>query len=132
MMFFVCASRRRHTRCALVTGVQTWALPIWVRQVTPGWEKTEVYHALYLPRNWKPDGKYPVIVEYAGNGVVRNKFGDVSEGTVEGSCLGYGLSGGVDFIWVCMPYVEIKNGEKGNAIKWWGDIEERSEEHRVR
>src|SRR3546814_1935904 len=25
---FVCASRRRHTRCALVTGVQTCALPI--------------------------------------------------------------------------------------------------------
>src|SRR3546814_16891479 len=27
MSFFV-SSRRRHTRCALVTGVQTWALPI--------------------------------------------------------------------------------------------------------
>src|SRR3546814_9935903 len=28
MMFFF-SSRRRHTRCALVTGVQTCALPIW-------------------------------------------------------------------------------------------------------
>src|SRR3546814_2581155 len=28
MFFFVFASRRRHTRCALVTGVQTCALPI--------------------------------------------------------------------------------------------------------
>src|SRR3546814_21114742 len=27
-VFFVFASRRRHTRCALVTGVQTCALPI--------------------------------------------------------------------------------------------------------
>src|SRR3546814_2570855 len=27
--FFVFSSRRRHTRCALVTGVQTCALPIW-------------------------------------------------------------------------------------------------------
>src|SRR3546814_8669185 len=27
-MFF-CSSRRRHTGCALVTGVQTCALPIW-------------------------------------------------------------------------------------------------------
>src|SRR3546814_12276599 len=27
-IFFFCASRRRHTRCALVTGVQTCALPI--------------------------------------------------------------------------------------------------------
>src|SRR3546814_6047496 len=28
MLFF--SSRRRHTRCALVTGVQTCALPIWL------------------------------------------------------------------------------------------------------
>src|SRR3546814_11103629 len=28
---FVFSSRRRHTRCALVTGVQTCALPIWPR-----------------------------------------------------------------------------------------------------
>src|SRR3546814_1541676 len=27
---FFCSSRRRHTRCALVTGVQTCALPIWI------------------------------------------------------------------------------------------------------
>src|SRR3546814_6854940 len=29
MTFFFFSSRRRHTRCALVTGVQTCALPIW-------------------------------------------------------------------------------------------------------
>src|SRR3546814_2633702 len=29
---FCFSSRRRHTRCALVTGVQTCALPIWSRQ----------------------------------------------------------------------------------------------------
>src|SRR3546814_8964509 len=29
MLFFFFSSRRRHTRCALVTGVQTCALPIW-------------------------------------------------------------------------------------------------------
>src|SRR3546814_1436366 len=34
-MFF-CASRRRHTRCALVTGVQTCALPICQIQKTNG------------------------------------------------------------------------------------------------
>src|SRR3546814_19807578 len=28
---FFFSSRRRHTRCALVTGVQTCALPIWTR-----------------------------------------------------------------------------------------------------
>src|SRR3546814_3567847 len=30
MIFFFVTSRRRHTRCALVTGVQTCALPIFV------------------------------------------------------------------------------------------------------
>src|SRR3546814_2178881 len=30
MLFFFFSSRRRHTRCALVTGVQTCALPIFI------------------------------------------------------------------------------------------------------
>src|SRR3546814_6294284 len=33
MYFFFCASRRRHTRCALVTGVQTCALPICLHEM---------------------------------------------------------------------------------------------------
>src|SRR3546814_6479603 len=33
---FVCSSRRRHTRCALVTGVQTCALPILVEAICSG------------------------------------------------------------------------------------------------
>src|SRR3546814_15496996 len=32
-MYFVFTSRRRHTRCALVTGVQTCALPIFIALV---------------------------------------------------------------------------------------------------
>src|SRR3546814_11384545 len=35
MMSFVFSSRRRHTSCALVTGVQTCALPISPRPVGP-------------------------------------------------------------------------------------------------
>src|SRR3546814_3989656 len=35
-MFFFFAGRRRHTRCALVTGVQTCALPIWSRRRPAG------------------------------------------------------------------------------------------------
>src|SRR3546814_14325032 len=34
-MFFFFSSRRRHTRCALVTGVQTCALPISGREAAP-------------------------------------------------------------------------------------------------
>src|SRR3546814_2663128 len=36
-MFFFFSSRRRHTRCALVTGVQTCALPICFLDVGAGW-----------------------------------------------------------------------------------------------
>src|SRR5258708_25927454 len=59
-----------------------------VRQTLPGYDGTGVHHALYLPPDWTPGRKFPVIVEYAGNGNYRNDFGDVSNGTVEGSNLG--------------------------------------------
>src|SRR3546814_1809613 len=36
-MVFLCSSRRRHTRCALVTGVQTCALPIRSGLFAEGW-----------------------------------------------------------------------------------------------
>jgi hypothetical protein len=92
-----------------------------VRQSLPAWRDTEVHHALYLPTDWKPGARFPVIVEYAGNGNYRNQYGDVSEGTVEGSNLGYGLSGGRGFLWLCLPYVNAV--EKRNQILWWGDAE---------
>src|SRR3546814_20798075 len=48
-MFLVCffSSRRRHTRCALVTGVQTCALPISFQQADD-----------YAPPTW-PTGERP-------------------------------------------------------------------------
>src|SRR3546814_11594259 len=36
VLFVFCTSRRRHTRCALVTGVQTCARPIWQRPAVEG------------------------------------------------------------------------------------------------
>src|SRR3546814_5220124 len=48
-MLFFFSSRRRHTRCALVTGVQTCALPIW----TSG-EANDPYDDLpLLPDGWR-------------------------------------------------------------------------------
>src|SRR3546814_4969213 len=35
LFVFFFSSRRRHTRCALVTGVQTCALPIWASEAKP-------------------------------------------------------------------------------------------------
>lgn len=91
---------------------------------TKGWEGTEVHHLLYLPTDWTADAKMPVLVEYAGNGGFKNALGDVSEGTVEGSNLGYGISAGRGYLWLCMPYVEVDAKGKRNAKKWWGNVEE--------
>src|SRR3546814_9013474 len=48
---FVFSSRRRHTRCALVTGVQTCALPISEPSLRPDSARpsTTVFPACYFP-----------------------------------------------------------------------------------
>jgi hypothetical protein len=92
-----------------------------VKQTAREYRGTEVYHVLYLPTDWKPGGRYPVIVEYPGNGPYRNECGDVCTGSVEDCHLGYGISGGKGFIWVCLPFVNAK--EKRNQFQWWGDVE---------
>ena len=86
-----------------------------VRQTAPEYDGTEVHHSLYLPVDWRPEAKHPVMVEYTGN--YFPKCG--STGKVEGANLGYGLTGGRCFIWVVMPYVE--EGRQKNAVTWWGD-----------
>jgi hypothetical protein len=85
-----------------------------VKQIAGKYKDTDIYHALYLPTDWKRGKKYPVIVEYAGNQY------KTSPGTVQGSNLGYGISGGKGFIWVCLPY--ISKDHKHNQRQWWGDI----------
>ena len=66
-----------------------------------------------------PAEKLPVIIDFAGNGPYKNRFGDVSTGHPEGSKMGYGISGGIGFIWVCLPY--LNNAGTANVSKWWGD-----------
>ncbi len=90
-----------------------------VKQVLPEWQDSKVYHVLYLPPDWKPAAKLPVIIEFAGNGPYRNRFGDVSTGHPEGSKMGYGISGSKGFIWVCLPY--LNNAGTANVTKWWGN-----------
>jgi hypothetical protein len=94
------------------------------RATTKGWEGTAVHHTIFIPAGLPLHGRLPVIVEYAGNGGYTNQLGDTSDGSVEGCMLGYGLSGGKGFIWLCLPFVEVSDGKKQNAKKWWGDVEE--------
>jgi hypothetical protein len=86
-----------------------------VKQTAPEYADTDVYHALYLPTDWKAGGSYPVIVEYTGNYFPACG----SSGEAKDANLGYGMSGGEGYIWVSMPYVEV--GRKKNAVTWWGD-----------
>lgn len=86
----------------------------------PRYDDTDVHHTLYLPTDWRADGSYPVLVEYAGNGPFRNAFGDVCTGRVEDCRLGYGVSGGRKFIWLCLPYVSADG--RNNQLQWWGDV----------
>lgn len=91
-----------------------------VRAAAPGYRETDVYHSLYLPTDWKKGKEYPVIVEYAGNGPYKNGNGDICTGNVEDCNLGYGISGGNGFIWICLPY--ISKDLKHNQRQWWGDL----------
>ena len=88
-----------------------------VRQVAPGYEGTDVYHALYLPTDWREGEMYPVLVEYTGNYFPACG----STGEAKGANLGYGLTGGEGFIWVSMAYVA--EGRRENAVTWWGDLD---------
>jgi hypothetical protein len=72
---------------------------------------------LYLPGDWKPGGKYPVIVEYTGNYYPESG----STGMVGDANMGYGLTGGNGFIWIVMPYI-AKDLSK-NERTWWGNRE---------
>jgi hypothetical protein len=92
-----------------------------VKQKLPEYQGTEVYHALYLPTDWIPGKKYPVIFEYPGNGPFKNQLGDTNSGRVEDCNLGFGISAGKGFVWVCLPFVNKKEGK--NQLSWWGEAE---------
>lgn len=84
-----------------------------------------VYHILSLPANWQPGQKYPILVEFAGNGNYSNGLGDKSTGKPEDCVMGYGLSGGQDYIWLVLPYIEKRPDDSlANCLQWWGDIGE--------
>ena len=82
---------------------------------------TAVYHVLYLPTDWEPGKRYPVLVEYAGNGPYQNRYGDTCTGRAEDCNLGYGISGGRGYLWLCLPYVSADRTQ--NQLQWWGDVE---------
>jgi hypothetical protein len=118
------ARKLREIPCDLVVPQMTSDAPAAGKRVKhqlPEFAGTELYHALYLPTNWERGEKYPVIFEYPGNGPFANKLGETNSGRLEDCNLGYGVSAGEDFIWVCLPFVEPKT--KTHALQWWGDAD---------
>jgi len=86
-----------------------------VRQTAVEYTGTDVYHTVYLPSGWKPDGPaVPIIFEYTGNYFPASG----STGEVKDASLGYCLTGG-EFIWVSLPYIQV--GGQENQVTWWGD-----------
>jgi thioredoxin-related protein len=82
-----------------------------VLQQLPSFAGTEVRHAIWLPEDWTPDRRFPVIVEYLGN------TQQVKDGLIGG---GMGISGGRGFIWVVLPFISVDG--KTDAAMWWGDV----------
>ena len=73
-----------------------------------------IYCALYLPPDWKPGERYPVIAEFPGN-IFFNARSCWSTGRPEQCAMGYGLSSGARAIWVSLPFVNRSSGEIAEA-----------------
>jgi hypothetical protein len=93
-----------------------------VKETAPTYAGTNVYDALYLPTDWVPGKKYPVIVEYSPNGPYSDIYGDTTTGNVEDDTMGYGITGGAGYIWISMPTVGGTSGPLSNQTQWWGNM----------
>jgi hypothetical protein len=73
-----------------------------------------IYCALYLPPDWEPGKRYPVIAEYPGN-IFFNAKACWSTGRPEQCQMGYGISSGTGAIWISLPFVDRETREIAEA-----------------
>lgn len=92
-----------------------------VRLTLPSYAKAKAYHCLYLPPDWQPGEKYPVVVEFPGNGPFRSRFGDRSGGMPEDCELGFGVSGGRAIV-LSLGYLDSRQDMQPTG-SWWGDVQ---------
>jgi len=81
---------------------------------------TDITCLLHLPDDWKPGGRYPVILEYPGN--VFYVKGCYSTGLPDQCGIGFGMARGRGAIWVSMPFIDRATGTI--AENGWGDADE--------
>ena len=83
----------------------------YIKVVAPEYEGTGVYHGVYLPPDWTPERRYPVIVESPCN-----TYGQFT-GKVDDTRMGYHWAGCRDYVWIVMPYIL----NDANLNSGWGD-----------
>ncbi|NQU43896.1 hypothetical protein HQ520_11470 [bacterium] len=88
-----------------------------VREVLSDYAGTSVTHVLYLPRDWQPGKSFPIIVEYTGN-IFYHKFCH-STGLTDQGTMAYGLSKGVGYICLNLPFIS-EDGQREQK-DGWGD-----------
>jgi predicted esterase len=75
-------------------------------------EYPEAYYVLFLPYNFTDTIKIPIIFESPGN-----VYQEISNGLPDSACLGYGISFGMDYIWVGVPFID----NTGSILRsYWG------------
>lgn len=93
----------------------------WVRQTLPEYAGTAAYHCVYLPADWQPGRRFPVLAGFPGNGPYRNRYGDRSGGLPEDNPMGVGVSGGRGFIVLGLGYLDTRQNLQPTG-NWWGDV----------
>jgi lysophospholipase L1-like esterase len=105
----------------------TWEAPATGKRSlirAPGYEQTEAYHVVSLPTDWQSGRKYPIYVEWTGNGGYADPCGEQTNGRPESGRLAIGLAGNDGAIVVQLPYLNAAG--TANVATWWGS----SPEHR--
>jgi hypothetical protein len=78
---------------------------------------------LYLPKDWTPEGLFPIIAEYSGNiFYFKNTY---STGKAEQGNIGYGMSKGVGAIWVNLPF--LSNDRLHQQLDGFGNLDATAE-----
>ena len=90
-----------------------------------------IHHTLYLPTDWNPNRKWPILVEWTDNNPDCNeKHGEVGRKTgdevgnpstlhaIDGQ-LAYGISGGSGAICLRLPF--LNHSGTRMVTRWWGD-----------
>ena len=88
-------------------------------QRVSGFESSTVQHTLYLPTNYGGNQKWPILVEWTGNGPLRNDHWDGLSGHPAAGQLGYGLAGSHGAICLSLPF--LSGDGKSVVRQWWGD-----------